>query len=153
MSLEEEAVKYFMDGYNCAESVLLAFLNSWSKYFRMGVTSAAASAFGGGMGRMGHVCGALSGGLIVIGLAVGRTEGKDDEGRKEAYSEAKRLFQSFQERWGALSCRELTGCDLSTREGFSKYRDLKIHETKCSEIVKDTVKTLTAILRERKRDP
>jgi C_GCAxxG_C_C family probable redox protein len=142
-----------MDGYNCAESVLLTFLNSWSKYFRTGVTSAVATAFGGGMGRMGHICGALSGGLMVIGLAIGRTDGKDDEGKKEAYSEAQELFKRFQERWGALTCRELTQCDLSTKEGFNKYRDLKIHETKCSEIIKGTVRALTTILQKRKGDP
>jgi C_GCAxxG_C_C family probable redox protein len=153
VSLEEEAVRYSQDGYNCAESVLLTFLNSWSKYFRMGVTSAAATAFGGGMGRMGHTCGALSGGLIVIGLDIGRTDGNDDEGKKEAYSEARKLLQCFQERWGALTCRELTQCDLSTQDGFEKYRRQRIHETKCTEIIKETVKMVTTILQERKRDP
>jgi C_GCAxxG_C_C family probable redox protein len=153
MSAEQEAAEFLFDGYNCAESVLLTFLNSWGKYFRMGVTSAAATAFGGGMGRMGYTCGALSGGLIVIGLAVGRTDGKDDEGKKDAYSMAQKLFQSFKERWGALTCRELTQCDLSTPEGFSRYRELKLHETKCSEIVKETVKILTSILQGHKKDP
>ena len=153
MSLEQEAARYSEEGYNCAESVLLTFLDSWSKYFRMGVTSAAATAFGGGMGRMGYTCGALSGGLIVIGLNIGRTDGKDDEGKKEAYSEAQKLFQRFRERWGALTCKELTQCDLSTQEGYNKYRELKIHETKCTEIIKETVKILTSILQERKKDP
>jgi C_GCAxxG_C_C family probable redox protein len=153
MSVEQEATEFFRDGYNCAESVLLKFLNSWEKYFRMGVTSAAATAFGGGMGRMGHTCGALSGGLIVIGLAVGRTDAKDDEGKKDAYSMAQKLFLDFQKRWGALTCRELTQCDPSTPEGLKKYRELKLHETKCSEIVKETVKILTSILQDYRKDP
>jgi C_GCAxxG_C_C family probable redox protein len=102
---------------------------------------------------MGYTCGALSGGLIVVGLTVGRTDGNDDDGKKDAYSMAQKLFQSFKERWGALTCRELTQCDLSTPEGFKKYTELKLHETKCTKIVKETVKTLAGILQDYKKDP
>jgi len=153
VSLEQEAVRHSEDGYNCAESVLLTFLNSWSEYFRIGTTSAVATAFGGGMGRMGYTCGAISGGLMVIGLDIGRTDGKDNDGKKEAYSEARKLFERFQKRWGALTCRELTQCDLSTEEGYNRYRELNIHETKCAEIIKETVAMVMTILEERKRDP
>ena len=139
---DNAAIKYHMEGYNCAESVLLVFLDRWGKYFRLGTTSSVATAFGGGMGRMGHICGALSGGLIVIGLAVGRTDAKDDEGKQRAYSAARELIQHFQERWGTLTCRELTKCDLSTQEGFNKYRELKLKETKCGPIVEETTRTL-----------
>jgi len=153
LSLETKAAKHLLEGYNCAESVLLTFLEDWSQYFRIGVTPAAATAFGGGMGRMGRTCGALSGALMVIGLAVSRTEAKDDEGKKEAYKLAQELFKRFEHRWGALDCRELTQCDLSTEEGFSKYKELKIHETKCSEIVRETTKILTSIIKQTKKDP
>jgi len=150
---ENAALKYHMEGYNCAESVLLVFLDNWGKYFKLGVTSSAATAFGGGMGRMGHICGALSGGLIVIGLAVGRTEAKDDEGKQKAYSAARELFKRFEERWGALTCREITQCDLSTQEGFNKYRELKLQETKCGPIVKETTRILKRIIKRIRKDP
>jgi C_GCAxxG_C_C family probable redox protein len=150
---EDAAVKYHMEGYNCAESVLLVFLNEWGKYFRLGVTSSAATAFGGGMGRMGYTCGALSGGLIVIGLAVGRTDAKDDERKQKAYSAARELFQRFKERWGALTCRELIQCDLSTQEGVNKYRELNLHETKCGPIIRETTRTLMNIIERIKKDP
>nr|MDO8135582.1 C-GCAxxG-C-C family protein [Candidatus Njordarchaeum guaymaensis] len=149
---EASAAKYHMDGYNCAESVLLVFLDKWGQYFRLGVTSSAATAFGGGMGRMGHICGALSGGLIVIGLAVGRTDAKDDEGKQKAYGAARDLLQRFKERWGTLTCRELTQCDLSTPEGLSKYRELKLQETKCGPIIKETARTLKTIIERIKKD-
>lgn len=152
MSLEEKAEKYSFDGYNCAESVLLAFLNDWEKYFRSGITSAAATAFGGGMGRSGHICGAVSGGLIAIGLAVGRTEAKDEDGKQEAYEAARQLLQSFRRQWGALTCRELTQCDLSTPEGYAKYKELKLHETKCSKIVRETTRTTAIIIGQIKED-
>jgi C_GCAxxG_C_C family probable redox protein len=153
MLLEDRAEKNSLDGYNCAESVLLAFISEWEKYFRSGITSAAATAFGGGMGRSGHVCGAISGGLIAIGLAVGRTEAKDEDGKQEAYEAARELLQSFRKQWGALTCRELTQCDLSTPEGYEKYKQLKLHETKCSKIVRETTKTAAIIIEKIKEDP
>jgi C_GCAxxG_C_C family probable redox protein len=152
LPLEDDAEKHSLDGYNCAESVLLAFLDSWGRYFRLGVTSAAATAFGGGMGRSGHICGAISGGLVAIGLAVGRTEPKDEDGKQEAYEATRQLLQSFRKRWGALTCRELTECDLATPEGYEKYRELKLHETKCSKIVRETTKTVAIIVGQIKED-
>ncbi|WXG43827.1 MAG: C-GCAxxG-C-C family protein [Promethearchaeati archaeon SRVP18_Atabeyarchaeia-1] len=151
--MEEDAERHMKDGYNCAESVLLAFIESWEKYFRSGVTSAAATAFGGGIGRSGNICGALSGGLIALGLAVGRTDAKDEEGKQQAYQAARELLQGFRKQWGALTCRELTECDLSTPEGYEKYRESKIHETKCSKIVRETTRTVAAIIDRFKKDP
>jgi C_GCAxxG_C_C family probable redox protein len=153
MSLEDKAEENSVNGYNCAESVLLAFLSDWEKYFRSGITSAAATAFGGGMGRSGHICGAISGGLIAIGLAVGRTDAKDEGGRQEAYEASRELLQSFRKQWGALTCRELTQCDLSTPEGYEKYRQLKLNETKCSKIVRETTKATAIIVGRIKKDP
>jgi C_GCAxxG_C_C family probable redox protein len=150
---EDAAVKYHIEGFNCAESVLQVFLDKWSKYFRLGVTSSAATAFGGGIGRTGNICGALSGGLIVIGLAVGRTDAKDDEGKQKAYSAARDLLHRFNERWGTVTCRELIQCDLSTEEGMSKYREQKLHETKCGPIVRETTKTVKNIIERFKKDP
>jgi C_GCAxxG_C_C family probable redox protein len=152
MSFEDRAEKYSEDGYNCAESVLLAFLSEWEKYFRSGITSAAATAFGGGMGRSGGICGAISGGLIAIGLAVGRTEGKDEDGKQEAYKSARELLQSFRVRWGSLTCRELIQCDLATPEGYEEYKRLQLHETKCSKIIRETTKTTAALIEKIKAD-
>jgi C_GCAxxG_C_C family probable redox protein len=105
------------------------------------------------MGRSGHICGAISGGLIAIGLAVGRTDAKDEGGRQEAYEASRELLQSFRKQWGALTCRELTQCDLSTPEGYEKYRQLKLNETKCSKIVRETTKATAIIVGRIKKDP
>jgi C_GCAxxG_C_C family probable redox protein len=148
-----DAAKYHLDGYNCAESVLLTFLDEWERYFRLGIDSSAATAFGGGIGRMGNICGALSGALIVIGLAIGRTDPKDDESKQKAYAAARELFQHFKEKWGTLTCRELTGCDLTTEEGREKFRNAKIPQTKCAPIVEETTKIVADIIKEIRKDP
>lgn len=149
----ENAAKHHLEGYNCAESLLLTFLDEWEEYFRLGINSSAATAFGGGIGRMGNMCGALSGALIVIGLAIGRTDSKDDESKQRAYAAARDLLQRFKEKWGTLLCRELTGCDLSTQEGLNKFKELNVRQLKCGPILEETTKIVAAIIKGIKKDP
>jgi C_GCAxxG_C_C family probable redox protein len=149
----ERAAKYHLEGYNCAESLLQTFLDEWEEYFRLGATSSAATAFGAGMGRTGNTCGALSGGLIVIGLAIGRTDPRDDESKEKAYDLARELFKRFKEKWGTLTCKELTGCDLTTQEGKNKFKESKIRQLKCEPIVQETTKIVADIIKGIKKDP
>ncbi|UCC33999.1 MAG: C-GCAxxG-C-C family protein, partial [Candidatus Bathyarchaeota archaeon] len=65
----ENAASYFKEGYNCAQSVLLAMQEFWN--IGNPVEPKVASAFGGGVGRRGSLCGALTGGVIAIGLKYG----------------------------------------------------------------------------------
>jgi C_GCAxxG_C_C family probable redox protein len=88
-----------------------------------------ATAFGGGIGRSGSVCGAISGAIMAIGLAHGRSN--PEEPRDPAYTRAYRLFQEFQRAMGKTHCRELTGFDLSTPEGYQQFRESGVHERVC----------------------
>jgi len=113
--------------FNCAESVLLAGAET------LGLVSDAvpriATAFGGGLSRQGHVCGALTGGLMVIGLAEGRS--KNTESRDPSYQAGEELQRRFRAAHGALTCRELTGCDLSTREGQDRFKATNQNDQCC----------------------
>lgn len=80
-----------------------------------------ATALGGGIGRMGDVCGALSAATIAIGIAYGRSSEK--EARDPAYERAQRLYREFREVMGATTCLELTGFDISTAEGYQRFHD------------------------------
>ena len=101
------AKRLFSDGCNCAQAVFLAFRD------RIGMDEAAAmrlsSSFGGGMGRMREVCGAVSGMLMVLGL----THGYDancataDEDKKRHYERVQQLCGRFREENGSIICREL----------------------------------------------
>ena len=79
-----------------------------------------ATPFGGGIGGSGEVCGAVVGSVMAIGLKYGREE--PSQSNQQAYALAREFCQRFEEETGSLSCRELTGMDLSTPEGIRAYR-------------------------------
>jgi len=93
------------DGYNCAESVLRGVAHALGLAAEEAVLRAA-TPFGGGMGRAGCACGALSGGMIALGLAVGRTT-PDAAQKDEAYARAERLWRRFVARAGGEDCRDI----------------------------------------------
>ncbi len=72
-----------------------------------------ATPFGGGMGRQGEVCGAVTGALLALGLARGRDPGADQAIKTRAYELSADLMRRFQAQFGALRCRDLTGIDWS----------------------------------------
>jgi C_GCAxxG_C_C family probable redox protein len=73
----EAALEKFFSGYNCAQSVLFAFCGDLDLDKDLALRMA--SGFGGGMGGRQEVCGAVSGGVIAIGLKHGRGEGQDKQ--------------------------------------------------------------------------
>ena len=104
MTRAEQAAKLFYDGYNCAQAVALAFCDLTGLEETM--TAKMASSFGGGMGRMREVCGAVSGMLLVTGILYGYTE---DVGtaKKEHYALVQELAGKFREKAGSIVCREI----------------------------------------------
>ena len=95
----------------------------------------AATGFGGGIGRQGSFCGALTGSVIGIGFGCGRVEPGDAAARDRSYALAAEMYRWFQETNGARDCRELIGVDLSTTEGFAAYRASDLKDTRCSRFV------------------
>jgi C_GCAxxG_C_C family probable redox protein len=106
------------DRFNCAESVLKAV--SEAEGIGSGAVPGVASAFGGGMAHQGNVCGAVTGALMAIGLARGRKAKSDP--RAPSNEPAAELLRRFQSEFGAVNCRDLTGCDLNTPEGQESFK-------------------------------
>ncbi|MDO4944932.1 MAG: C-GCAxxG-C-C family protein [Ruminococcus sp.] len=109
---EEKAIKakeYFMQGYNCSQSVVAA----WCGEIGLDIETALkiSSCFGGGMGRMREVCGAFSGALMVLGMKYGNTTGRDAKAKGENYAMVQRYAERFKEENGfdSIICRELLG--------------------------------------------
>ena len=101
-----KAGELFLNGSNCAQAVIVAFSDVTGMDEK---TSARISAaFGGGMGRMREVCGAVSGMLMVLSLLYGYEEpGEDDCNKKALYQEVQDLAGKFREEMGSIICREL----------------------------------------------
>ena len=105
MNHVEKASKMFYDGYNCAQAVAVAFCDLTGLNEK--TTAKMISTFGGGMGRLREVCGAVSGMLFVLGCLYGYDEFTDDEAKKQTYQQVQELAKAFQAQNGSVICREI----------------------------------------------
>jgi C_GCAxxG_C_C family probable redox protein len=132
MGVEHDAKLHFNSGFNCAESVLLTLSGRLGRKNSEACIPRIATGFGGGVGRNGDMCGALSGGVMAIGLALGRD--KADQSRDPCYDAVDRLYTDFVKEFGSSKCRELTGINLKERVGSGTYHD-RVHLERCNLIV------------------
>jgi len=140
----EIATVYSSQGFNCAQSVFTAF--AVGNGLEQAAALKLASMLGGGLSRHGEVCGAVSGALMALGLALGsdRPEGKED-----AYRLGDDFLKRFQHIHGTLLCRELIHFDLQTPEGLELARASGALKTRCPVFVRDAAAIAAAMLAER----
>lgn len=117
MVARNKAGEYFKQGFNCAESVVRAYLsilpnNPGPEVARL------ASTFGGGLGRAGCSCGALTGSEMVLGMIVGRDSVSDDLNR--VYHLSGELHDRFKEKFGSTCCRVLNKEDYQSQDHFRR---------------------------------
>lgn len=101
------AMEYFHEGYNCSQAVFLAFSEIHKLDKKM--ASMLSSSFGGGMGRLREVCGAVSGMFMVLGAAYGYDDPKDSQAKKEHYERIQELAKEFRQLNNSIICRDLLG--------------------------------------------
>ena len=135
----EKAAARFLKGYNCAQSVLLTMFEHWNG--KNELVPKIATGFGGGIGRCGSACGALTGGVMALGTKYGTNE-PSLEKRLKAYEVARKFYKQFETRHGSVLCLELIGYDLSNPKELEKARKAKVFEEKCASFVKTAVETL-----------
>ena len=103
----EKAVELFYTGYNCAQSVFCAFCEDFGMDFETGLKLS--SSFGGGMGRLREVCGAVSAMFMIAGLKYGYTEPNNDTVKQAHYRRIQKLAEDFEEKHKTIICREILG--------------------------------------------
>ena len=135
----EKAATRFLEGYNCAQSVLLTMFEHWNGENEL--IPKIATAFGGGIGRCGSVCGALTGGVMALGIKYGTNE-PSLEKRLKVYKLAQKFLERFEKHHGSVMCRELIRYDFSVPEELEKARKARIFEEKCVNFVRKAVETL-----------
>lgn len=107
LTIPEKAAELFVNGYNCAQAVLGAFAPQIG--ISMEEAAQMASALGGGLCRMRETCGAVSGGMLALGMLKGYSVPGNDEVKMALYARGQRVMKAFQEIYGTLCCRELLG--------------------------------------------
>ena len=148
MNVQEKgqlAKSYFEQGYNCAQAVLLAFCKETG--FTLERSAKLASAFGGGMGRMREVCGAVSAMLMVEGLLQGYDDPKAKEEKTELYARVRTLADRFREQNGSIICRDLL-LETEVTPGFEPEQRTEAYYQRrpCGCYVEDAARILALAL-------
>lgn len=105
MDKSERAKELFRCGYNCSQSVFCTFCEDAGIDFEQGLKLT--SSFGGGMGKLREVCGAVTAMFMLAGLKYGYTSNDDDIAKTEHYKLIQKLAQKFKDKYGSIICREL----------------------------------------------
>ena len=134
----DKAVMLFSSGFNCAEAVLTVLCQRTGKLDRFfgGAVPSVATGFGGGIGRSGGTCGALSGAVMAVGLMVGHRRADDLERKYMVYDLVSEMIGEFERKFGSSSCRDLTRIDLRVEEERLRFRSQKVQDKACSKFVK-----------------
>lgn len=141
----DRAKELFRQGYNCAQAVVLAFSDVTGLDEK--TSAMLASGFGGGMGRMREVCGAVSGMFIVYNMLNGYSDPADNEGKMRNYADIQKLAADFKAENGSIICKELLG--LSKPEGThipEKRTDEYYKKRPCGDLVKIATEVLEEFL-------
>lgn len=145
MNRVEQAVSCFKNGLNCSQAIL----STYGEQFGLDreVALKLAIGFGGGMGRMGGTCGAVTGAFMVLGLKHGAIEAANqDEAKETTYEQVREFAKRFEARNGTTVCRDLIKCDIDTPEGLAMAREQKLFATVCPKFVQDAAEILEEML-------
>ena len=114
MTKGDLAKKYFEDGYNCAQAVLLAFCEDFGLEKETAIMMSAP--FGGGIGRLREVCGTFTGMNMVLGLYEGKYDIKDNQKKTKLYKDVQALAEKFKQDNGSIICRDLLGLRIKGKD-------------------------------------
>ncbi|MDR0446634.1 MAG: C-GCAxxG-C-C family protein [Oscillospiraceae bacterium] len=124
----ERAIMYSENSFNCAQAVFAAFAEDYDIDEKTALR--VAGGFGGGL-RRGEICGAASGGAMVIGAAKGHTTPGDLGAKRDCGARVSAFMAEFEAINGCLTCRGLLGVDVSTPEGAEAFARERMAQTKC----------------------
>ena len=142
MEKVKRAEELFLSGYNCAQAVAGAFCEEIGMPLRMVVKLV--SAYGGGVGRLREICGAVSGMAFVLSALVGYDEPTEKEKKRDLYATVQKLAKEFQDENGSYVCRDLlelaknAKLDPTPSERTKEY----YHSRRCVDCVKSAARIL-----------
>ena len=150
----QRAVDNFMAGYGCCQSVVAAFADLYGLDDVMAKRIAAG--FGGGVGRLRMMCGAVSGIVMLVGLDCGQTEGSDREGKSACYKVVQDLLARSKAENGSLICAEILGIQgyqKAQNSYVASARTAEYYKTRpCAAKVESAARIFARYLEERRRE-
>lgn len=128
----DTALELFKSGFACSQALLAAFCEQYGLDRETALKLS--SGLGGGF-KCAEICGAASGAVLVIGLKYGQHDATDKEARKLCSEKTAEFMRAFRETHGAVTCRDILGCDISTPEGREQAMREKLFTTRCVDLV------------------
>lgn len=146
----QKAMELFREGYNCSQSVFLAFENKLN--MERSVALKLSSSLGGGMGRLREVCGAVSGMFLVAGVLYGYDDPKNYEHKKEHYARIQYLAKEFETENHSIVCRDLLGLGQGKDAPTPEHRTEEYYQKRpCAEFVGIAAAIMEAYINEMDR--
>ncbi len=142
----DAAVKRFDEGYSCSQAVFSACAPGFGVDDETALKIA--SAFGGGIGRRGEVCGAVTGALMALGLAAGHADNAEAS-KTATYALVDEFLRRFGAAHGTITCRALIGQAIDTPGGLQAARDAGVFRTICPGLVADAASIVATMLDQR----
>jgi C_GCAxxG_C_C family probable redox protein len=137
------AEERFLEEYACSQAIF----STYSEKFDIDpeIALSLSAGFGGGM-CMGKTCGAVTGAIMVLGLAFGGHESETSAGRKNIKEAIIKFTDRYKDLNGSTECNELLSVDISTPEGFKVAMDKNLFKTICPKFIKDSVTIIEEIM-------
>jgi len=147
MTRKEKAMQSFLEGYNCSQSIILAFEDMLTVDKEIALQIA--SPFGGGMGRLREVCGSVSGMFMVLGYLHGYHEPENFTGKKKLYEHVQELANRYEKANGSIICRELLGLKVQRESATPEERTEEYYKKRpCAQKIGSAAEILEQYLRE-----
>lgn len=144
MNEVDQALSLFQEGYSCSQAILISYAQQFN--LKPEIAARLAAPFGGGVARRGETCGAVSGGIMVVGLKMGHSTAEDKDSKERTYRMVEEFISQFQERNGTIRCNELLDWDISTPEGLQSAREAQLFTSRCPKFVSDAAEIVTQLL-------
>ncbi len=145
----EKAAQLFRQGYNCAQAVFTAFCDETG--LDEETSKKIASSFGGGMGRLREVCGAVTAAFMVAGIKYGYTSPENDEKKAQHYRLIQDIAARFKDKNHSIICRELL--ELSEKHSIpmpDKRTKQYYADRPCEKFVSDAADIIDNFITEKK---
>ncbi len=134
-----------LNGCACSQAILVTYSRADGLDSKHAMKLSAG--FGAGM-CMAKTCGAVTGAFMVLGMHVCGDDCNTSSGREKVYAAVKDFAARFESRNKSTCCKDLLGCDISTKDGMKVARDRNLFKTTCTEMVRNAAEILEDMLKE-----
>ena len=135
---------YLNTEFNCAQSVVSEFARELG--IDIDTARRISCGLGSGMAKTGNMCGAVTGGMLVLGLKYGMTDPDSTQDKEKTYEKVASLLEKIEVVHGSSNCVDLMGVDIATPDGQQEAKEKELSEKICSKVVRDVTQILEDLL-------